>query len=704
MANDSPGEDPRRADPTAVKARPGALRAMLEATSVAVVGASERPGSFGLRLATEALRSPARPDVHLIHPRHDRVLGVRCLPSLAAVPNPVDLVLLGVPDTALVDQVQLAAARGDAGAVVFGPAYGISEELIAAAGAGRMALCGANCMGFVNVARGIRAIGYLERFPMPVGPIAWVSHSGSAFSALLRTHRRLSFSLAVSSGQELVTTAADYLSYTLELPQTRFVALLLETIRDADGLRTALADLAERDVAVVALTVGSSATGRSMVDAHSGALAGDDGAWEALFDAYGVHRVEDLDEMADTLELLTAGRRARRGASGLATVHDSGAERALVADVADDVGVPFTALREDTRARLAALLGPGLVPDNPLDVWSTGAQTSALLAGCLEVLASDPGVAALALAVDLVEEYDEDYSYPEAAERAAAATDIPLAVLSNAAAAVDQQRAGRLREAGIPVLEGTRSGLRALSHLLKHAPRPPLPEPTPVDERRRERWTRRLRAAPLDAAAALQLLGEYGISTPRTVRAVDGAGAVAAAEHVGYPAVLKTDEPGAEHRSDVGGVHLGLADSVAVLTAYRDLERRLGPRVILQPQVVAGVELALGIVRDPALGPLIVLGAGGVLVEVLGQRVVALPPLDDARAAAMLDRLPVAALLDGVRGRPPSDRKAVVAALVSCSCLATEIGSCLEALDVNPLIAGPHGVSAVDALTLPRQT
>lgn len=682
---------------------PEALRAMLEARSIAVVGASIRPGSFGERLAAEALRSPAKPKVHLIHPRHREVLGRPCLPSLAEVPHSVDLVLLGVPDVALVDQLQIAAARGDRSAVIFGAASGLGGELAQTAMASEMALCGAGCMGFVNVVGGIRAIGYVERYPLPPGPVALVTHSGSAFSALLRSHQALAYSLAVSSGQELVTTASDYLAYALQLPQTKVIALLLETLRDADQLRTGLVTAAEHDIPVVALTVGGSTAGRAMVDAHSGAVAGEDASWEALFDAYGVHRVADLDEMANTLELFAIGRRAKPGRRGIATLHDSGAERAHVADVADRCGVSFAPLRETTRAQLSSLLAPGLTPDNPLDVWGTGAGTRALFANCLGILAGDPGVGAIALCVDLVEEYDDDDSYIEAALDAHAATEKPLVVLSNVAASVDQSRAARLRSGGIPVLEGTRSGLSALRHLLNRAQPKRLPQAAePVDTQRSDRWRRRLLAGPLGAEESIRLLGDYGLPVAPTVSADSAADAAAAADRLGYPAVLKTDEPGHPHKSDVGGVTLGLADATEVQQAYASVSAHFGARVVIQSQAEPGVELGLGLVRDDALGPLVVLAAGGTLIEILAQRVVALPPLDRAGAARLLDSLPVSRLLDGVRGRPRCDRDGVVAALAALSQLALELGDVLEAIDINPLIAGPAGVVAVDALVLAR--
>ncbi len=672
------------------------LHRMLQPRSVAVVGAGDRPGSFGWRMATEALRSPGYDQVHLVNPAHLTVFGRACLPSLADVPELVDLVLLGVPDKALVEQVRTASDRGDGGAVVFGPAHGLRAELVEAAG--DLEVCGAGCMGFVNVPGGARALGYLERDPLPSGPIALVTHSGSVFSALLRTHRRLEYSLAVSSGQELVTTTADYLMVALSMPQTRVVALVLETLRDVPRLRTALREAAERDVPVVALTVGRSMRGRTLVDAHSGALAGSDAAWEALFDAYGVHRCDDLGELVDSLETFAIGRRVRRRSGGIATVHDSGAERVLVADLAERLEVPLAPLSPATTARLTGLLEPGLSPTNPLDVWGTGADTEELFAGCLAALADDDAVDAVALAVDLVEEYDGDDSFPRAVKHVVAATDKPFVVLANLASAVDQQQAHELRADGIPVLEDTRSGLRALGHLLAHADRPAFPT-LAVDTARRWRWRQRLDDGDLNA---LELVSDYGIPVAPAALAHTAEAAVAVAERLGYPVVLKTANPDVPHKVDVAGVRTDLRDAAALRAAFTDLAERLGGGVLVQSQVPAGVELALGMVTDPLVGPIVLVGAGGTLVELLEDRAVALPPVDAATARRMLAGLKVARLLAGHRAAAAADLDPVVAAVVGVSQLAAELGDRLEALDVNPLIVGPRGAVAVDALVLPR--
>jgi acyl-CoA synthetase (NDP forming) len=687
---------------------------MLEARRVAIVGASERPGSFGERLVSEVSRSAADIEISMVNPRYDTVGGRRCVATLDDIEGPVDLVLLGVPDAAVEAEMVRAAQRGDRSAVIFGSLFepkrpgstALRDRVAGIARSAGMAVCGGGCMGFVNVTRGLRSIGYVERHPLPGGPVAFITHSGSVFSAMLRTRRHLGFTVAVSSGQELVTTTASYLDYALDLEQTGVVGLLLETMREPDLMRAALDRAARQDVAVVALTVGGSHAGRAMVAAHSGALAGDDGAWEALFDAYGVIRVSDLDEMADTLELFAAGRRAgpTRGPSGIASVHDSGAERALVVDVAASVGLRFASIGEHTRRRLADVLDPGLVPSNPLDVWGTGSDTEGLVGASLKAMADDEAVSAVALAVDLVAEYDGDEAYPVAVLDAARSTTKPVVVLSNLGSAIDEATATRIRAGGVPVLEGTRSGLLALRHLLDHAQVDPrrTTSRVAIDVHRQRRWRHRLTAGPLSGAEALDLLADYDIPVVGARSVTTSAEAVTAADAFGYPVVMKTDEPAIAHKSDVGGVVLGIDSADAVISVYARLSGRLGARVLVAATAPEGVELALGIVHDHHLGPLVVVGAGGVLVEIMADRVVRLPPIDESRARTMLASLEVSSLLEGVRGGEPVDREAAARAIVALSHLATELGDVLDALDVNPLRCGPKGCSALDALILPR--
>ena len=424
-------------------------------------------------MVDEVLRSPGYEQVWLVNPSYDELAGRPCLPSLAAVDEAPDLVLLGVGDGRLVDQLKAAAQIGARGAVVFGSAHGdgVREQLTEIARDAGMALVGAGCMGFWNVRRGLRAMGYTERDDLPVGPVSLVTHSGSVFSTLLRTRLRLGLDLAVSSGQELVTTTADYVDHVVDHTETRVLALVLETIRGGDRLRWSLRRAREAGIEVVLLPVGHSPLGSAMVAAHSGAVAGGSAAWEALSDDVAGHLVGDLAELADTLAVLASPRRPRPGGA-LATVHDSGAERSLVADLAHQLGVRFAPLGDATLAALAPRLDDGLEPGNPLDVWGGGADTRELFGDCLADIAADPAVGVTALAVDLVPEYDGDTSYPDAVLDVVATTDQPVVVLSGLASGVDEAAADRLRQAGVPVLEGFRNGLLALRHLQQAVDRP----------------------------------------------------------------------------------------------------------------------------------------------------------------------------------------------------------------------------------------
>lgn len=673
------------------------LDRLLAARSVAVVGASARPGSFGERLAIEALRSPGVERVHLVNPAYADVQGRPCVPTLNDLAEPVDLVLMGVPDRAIADHLAAARESGAGGAVVYGSAVGQAEAIRSAAG--DLPVVGAGCMGFVNVSHGLRALGYLERDHLVAGGIALITHSGSMFSAFLRSHRRLEYSIAVSSGQELITTTGDYLGWILDQPETRVIGLFLETVRNSPLMRAGLARAAELGIPVVALTVGSSVTGRAMVTAHSGAIAGDDAAWEALFETYGVHRCHDVEEFVDTLELFSIGRRLGSGqpgraGRGIATVHDSGAQRVLMADLAPEEGVPFAELSDPTRTAIAHQLDEGLLVTNPLDVWGRGADTETLFGSCLVALAEEPNVDVVALAIDLVEEYDGDESYPRAVLSTAAATDKPVVVISHVAASIDQVQAAHLRAAGIPVLEGARSGLRAIAHLRAH--NPPTVEgsmasrhtaklPKSLTPRRLPGW--------LGAAESLALLGDYGIDVVETIGATHLAGVLAAASSVGYPVVLKTDEQGIEHRVAVDGVFLDVPDDIALSTAYAALSERIGPAVAVQPQLRASPatpEIALGILYDETVGHIALAALGGSNIEGLAQRVLALTPLDQAAAERLTHRWQ---RLTGVAA--PAG---LAQALVGLSDLVTDLGDQLTAVDINPLLVVGDRLVAVDAL------
>lgn len=678
------------------------LQTLLAPRSIAIVGASTRPGTFGNGLVRHVLEGGFPGPVRPVNPRYQEVEGLRCAPALSDLPEPADLALLAVGAEQVEAQLRAAADAGARAAVIYASLQhhpGADARLAGIASAAGMAVCGANCMGFLNLERPLRACAYGQPADLRPGSVTFVSHSGSAFSALLHSRRGVRFNLAVSAGTEFSTTMDGYLDYALGLPSTRAIALFMETSRNPAGLRSALQRAAERDIPVVCLKVGRTSRARQFVATHTGALAGADAAYDALFDATGVLRVADLDEMMDTLELLTAPRRP--GPGGFAAVTDSGGERALLTDVGEDVRVPFAQPGADTLQRLGTILSPALVPDNPLDAWDALEGAQEVFADSLLALHDDPAVAAVGLCVDLTDEESSGAGYVKVASHVQAATTKPFLVLSHVSDAVHAGAAARLRAVGVPVLHGTRTGLAAVRHLLAYRDmrvRPPVRWPT-VDPDVTCRWRRRLTGtAPLSIQEEFGLLADYGIPVVPTMPAADLTGATVAAHQIGWPVVLKTAAAGVTHKSDVGAVRMGIADASMLAAAYADISHSHGPEVTVSAVVPRGVELALGMIRDPQFGPLIMIGAGGVLVEIAADRVFAEPPLDLARAGALLGQLRVHRLLAGFRGMPPCDVSAVADAVVGFSVLAADVGDLISELDVNPLIAGPSGCTAVDVL------
>ena len=469
----------------------------------------------------------------------------------------------------------------------------------------------------------------------------------------------------------------------------------------------ALAKAAERGVPVFALKVGRTEGSKQMVVAHSGALAGEHGAYEAVFDAYGVHECRDLEEMADAIELFSSPRRVS-GGTGIASLHDSGGERALFVDLATDLGIPLAKISDETRERIDAVLDPGLVAENPLDAWGTGIDADRIYRESFQALHDDPDTAVVAFVVDLTRQgqpYDEGYL--QVARDVWEATTKPFCVISNLPATIAKDEVGMLRGAGIPVLEGTVTGLRALTHLLDDASareRPTAVSPPGSPAGIEGEWRRRFaEATDLSESAALGLLYAYDITVVDTLPARSPDEAERAAERIGYPVAVKTAVPGISHKSDVGGVRLGVVDPLELREAYRDLAERLGPDVTIAAMAPPGVEVALGVVRDPTFGPLVVVAAGGVLVELIHDRKLALPPIDEDAARRLIDGLAMRPLLDGVRGAPPSDVDALARAVSRLSVLAVELGDVIAELDVNPVIVSPSGCVAVDALVIPAR-
>jgi acyl-CoA synthetase (NDP forming) len=692
------------------------LTPLLRARSVAIVGISG-PERFGGIIYNNLAEFGYPGEIYGINPRYETLYDRPCYPSLRDLPKRPDCALLAVPNSRLAAALKEAADCGIPAAAIFANAWSepgegpsLEQQLKEIALASSMVVCGLNCMGFISTGQRLPVSGYPVNPKTPAGNVTLISHSGSVWEGFVQNQHGVAFNYIVSAGNEMVTSVADYMQFALADESTRVIGLFLETVRDADTFLIALEQAAEQDVPVVVLKSGRSERGARLAQAHSGALAGDNATYEAIFDHYGVRRATSIDEMMDTLELLSTGMRPQR--RGVTAILDSGGQRAHMVDLAETIGVEFAAVSEATEARLAAVLEPGLDPINPLDAWGTGNGADEIYFECVLALDADPSTGLNLFAVDLPPSEDEDMSYPAIAEAVLPRLENPMAFLVHASATVGPRQINRLRELKIPVLMGTETGLRAVRHAVEYAafqraraqdrgdarePRE-VQQPENLDALRRQLETA---TDALDEHASKQLLNAYGLTTTRESAVSTLTDVLAAAAEIGYPIALKTAS-GDLHKTERGGVRLGIADPEELADEYRDFESRLGPRVLVQEMVPDGFELLLGLVFDPQFGPMLTIATGGIFVEVLKDFRMLPLPTTSAKIADALASLRGAPILQGVRGRAPADTKAIVQAALSLAALAADLGDHLGEVDINPLVALPDRAVVVDALIVPK--
>ena len=429
------------------------------------------------------------------------------------------------------------------------------------------------------------------------GNVTLISHSGSGMCGIVDCEERIDFNLAVSTGQELCVAMHEYMDFALEQPETRVIGLFMEAARDPEGMIAALQKAKDRGVPVVALKVGRTELAARLAVSHSGAIAGRDDAYQALFDRFGVQRVHDMDELATALIMFAQPHPVAAG--GLVTLHDSGGERQLLIDVADELDVPLADISAATTERLASLLDPGLPAVNPLDAWGAGGpQYHHVMEDCLAALMSDPDAALGAVVHDrapLSGIYPEYFDYMR---RGHEASGKPTYLVANRQGSGSDPAAVSVTREGFPVLDGLRSFLIGVKCLLAYRDfrlrsiEKQIAAPAEVVSK----WRTRLSGGvTLDEYESGCLLNDFGMAMNPAYLAEDEISVVKAANATGYPLVLKTAQAGILHKTDQAGVKLGIADEEALLASFRDISERLGSRVIVSPMVSArGVEMVLG--------------------------------------------------------------------------------------------------------------
>jgi len=687
------------------------LDPLLRPTSIAVVGASERPDSVGRQTMENLLTGKYSGRLFAVNPGYESILGVPCFPDLASLPETVEHVVLAIGDARIEAALDDTIAHGAVAATMMSslalrddtPPL-LRDRVAAKVDASGLIVCGANGMGFYNLADGVWICGFDTRNNhVRGGNVTLISHSGSGMAGIVDCEERIDFNLAISTGQELSVTMDQYMDYALEQAETRVIGLFMEAARNPEGMIAAFRKASDKGIPVVVLKVGRTDLSARLAVSHSGAIAGRDDSYQALFDRYGVQRVWDMNELATALIMFAQPHPISPG--GLVTIHDSGGERQLLIDLAEDMGVPLTEIVRQTEARLENLLDPGLPPVNPLDAWSAGGPgADRIMEECLAALMSDPKAAMAAVVHDrapLSGLYEEYFNYMRGGHEASGK---PVFLVSNHQGSGADPAAVRVTREGFPVLDGIRAFLAGSRCMLDYRdyrvrPQPGLPEPDSVAV---SIWRSRLGSGKtLDEHESGMLLSDFGIPVNPARLADTKSAVITAAAESGYPVVLKTAEAGILHKTDCAGVKLGIDNEEQLTAAYADLSARLGPRVMVSPMLkVSGVEMVLGLVRDEQFGPLVMLGFGGVNVETVRDVVYALPPFDQATALRLLDSLQLRPLLDGLRDRPAVDVEAFCFAAERFSIMAAALGNELSEIDINPVIVHPGGCIAVDALVV----
>jgi acetyltransferase len=510
--------------------------------------------------------------------------------------------------------------------------------------------------------------------------------------------REMGFSYLVSPGNELAVTFEDYLEWLIEDPDTSVVGAYLETVRHPERLRELGARAEETGTSIIVMKVGRTPFAQEASAAHTAALASDDAVVDALFRQSGMVRVDGLNELAEAISIRLSPRFHRAGRR-LLVLSGSGGECSHVSDVAISEGFEMEPLAETTKDGLSGVLPDFTVRRNPLDGGGAGLyEDPAVLPAMLDVVLADPKFETLAVTLGLD---SRDWMVQALADSVSPTDRFVLAYNSMTTGAVEAAMVGKLRDAGIPYVESTETTFAALAKLLRRT------APS-RDPRTATRWTQR--SGPtrnLDLGEARDLLAEVGIAMPAMRQARSESVALDFAAAVGAPVALKIDQPDIAHRTDVGGVRLGLLDPVEVARHYRELRALLDAvegaenrgSIVVQEMAPKGIELILGLRFDPVVGPAVLIGMGGVLAELLDDVAVVAPPFTRADADAALRTLRGARMFAGVRGAAPVPTTAVVNAMVALGDWALDRADGVSVVEMNPLVVSDDGsVLAVDAL------
>jgi acetyltransferase len=694
------------------------LTPLFEPQSVAIVGASEKEGKVGAVLLSNMLAAGFRGPLFAVNPKYASVQGVRCYASVGKLPQRVDLAVVATPAQTLPRVIEECGRKGIRAAVVITAGFSetgpegarLERALLDSARRHGVRLVGPNCLGMMRPDLGVNAT--FARGTALAGSLGLVSQSGAVCAAMLdwAVPNRIGFSSVVSLGGSTdidFGEIVDYLSYD---PKTEHILLYIEGIRDARRFLSSLR-VAARVKPVIVMKVGRHAAGSRAAVSHTGAIVGADDVFDAAVRRAGVVRVASVGQLVAAAQALAS--RIRPQGDRLAVITNGGGPGVMAADRAADLDLRLAELSPATVDALRLALPSNWSHGNPIDLIgdADSARYRAAVSACL----ADPGVDGV-LAILTPQAMTEAEETARVVAHAARGASKPLVACWMGEASVVGGRK-ILQEASIPVFRTPDPAVEMFAHLaafyrnqrsLLQTPGP-LAHQAPPDRRAAQSVIDTAlaeRRRTLSESESKALLAAFHIPTARTVLARSAEEAVLAAQELGFPVVLKIDSPDITHKSDVGGVKLGLAGAEAVRSAHADMlaavaHKRPEARLVgvtVEPMIARqnGRELMVGVMRDTVFGPAITFGAGGTAVEVLRDRAVALPPLNAFLAGEMISGTRVSRMLGAFRNMPSVDMSALESVLLRVSEMVCELPG-IEELDINPLIVDENGAIAVDA-------
>jgi acyl-CoA synthetase (NDP forming) len=688
------------------------LDPLVKPRSLAIVGATDRPGSPG-RIVIEALGKLGFPGaIYPINPKYTTVLNHVCYPSLTDLPEAPDVVVFSIRNPLIPEQMRLAVKRGARAAVIYDSGFAelgedgarLQAEIAGLCREAGMPVCGPNCMGILNPPA--RVTTYKQNVMETAGlagNVGIVSQSGSVCIALLSDLRRFGISLSVSAGNEAVTRTVDYLEYLVDDPATNVIATFTETVREPERYVAALDRAADAGKPVVVLKVGRSERTQKAITSHTGGLAGESRVFSEVLRAHRAIEVNDLDEMTEVLAVCQGARwpRGRR----ISVVSGSGGLSELVLDNATAIGLDLPPLSAEERSEAERVIGRITGDGNPFDAWGNG-NYAVNLPHAMSVVDKSPRIDAVVYCADSSNEghlgnparvLENVKMLVSAAEKSTK----PYYLMSSRPGVMNVQQVKALREAGLVQIGGTRQGLAAIDRVGRYMTKPkPLRKaarrvPGPLAKLLATNPKRRT----INEYDSKRLLAACGIPVTREHRATTIDEAREAARELGYPVVLKAMSDEIPHKTELGLLAVGLKDDNELARAFAQLSARIdgfNPRptdiaFLVQEFVAEGVEVFAGISRDPDFGLALAFGLGGTAIEVTRDFALRVLPLREGDAEAMIAETRASAMLGSVRGRPAADMASLAACLTALADFAEQNADVLDEVDLNPIKALPQG-------------